>query len=332
VFEPFKLKRALKLGLVALVAGMGASPNINTSIGRMGGVHGSPMGAGVAAAVGAVALLFGLMFTAVGLVLFYFGSRMEFVLFEIIATKETTVAPKWAKYGRKTWPWIGLKLLYLLILVTAVIVAAVPFIVRLVRMPHNGADFDNMQPLAAVHLVLGMLGTMLPMIAVLLVMCIGFLLMLYFVLPVYALEEGSVFDAVGKTFRILCGRFWGTVGYLLMYFVLCIGVAILFALAIAAAVIVAAIPLAPIGFGLYYGLHNAGAGGIFLMVLGYIVEGLIALAWMVVCGLVLIAFTHMFYRAYALYFFGGLYEPLGNLLEPPALPPTGVEAEPPLMA
>ena len=68
------------------------------------------------------------------------------------------------------------------------------------------------------------------------------------------------------------------------------------------------------------------------MVLGYIVEGLALLAWLVVCGLVICAFSHIFYEAYALYFFGGMYEPLGNLLEPPALPPTGVEAVPPQIA
>jgi hypothetical protein len=320
--QPFRAKRAWKLGLVAIVAAMGGSPGVH-----LGGLHShnNPLGAGVAAALAVVALFSALLFTGVGLVLFYLGSRMQFVVFEIAATAETTVAPKWNRYGTQTWRWIGLKLLYFLLMCAVLVVAAIPFIVRIIQLIRSGTDLDSMEPMAVVHLVLGMLGLLLPVIVAAVLLCIGYYLLHDFVLPVLALENVGIFEATGCGLRAVFSQFWMLVGYILMRIVLCIGMSILAGLAVFAAVVVAAIPLAPIAAALYYGLHSGGAGAMALMVCGFVVEGLVLLVWLVLFYLVVLAFVSLFYQSYALYYMGGLYEPLGNLLEPPAAP---VEAAP----
>lgn len=49
--------------------------------------------------------------TAMMLLFFYLGSRLQFVLFAIVSEKREMVTPLWARYGPRTWRWIGLKLI-----------------------------------------------------------------------------------------------------------------------------------------------------------------------------------------------------------------------------
>ena len=106
----------LKIGAVAVFAQLGGA-NFNSgsfpnSLGN--GTHtpsGIPHTAFIAAMVGVIVVvaIFALLFS---LALFYLGSRLQFVLFEIVLRSDTTVAPIWRRYGAATWRWIGLKILF----------------------------------------------------------------------------------------------------------------------------------------------------------------------------------------------------------------------------
>src|SRR5579871_6836975 len=93
---PFSLKLWLKLGLVALIAesGMqlifppvGAPPHSSSGIGAASG--------GVTPLLVSVFIVAGVALAILGLVFLYFGSRMQLVLMEMVATRSTLVGPSW---------------------------------------------------------------------------------------------------------------------------------------------------------------------------------------------------------------------------------------------
>ncbi len=117
LFHDFSLRRYMKLATVAFLATLGGSGgNFNTNI---SGNH-TPMLhhhlSMMAAAVTATALvLIGIFVIAISLALFYIGSRMQFVLFETVVTDTSLIAPVWNRYGRRTWRWIGLKMMFFVV-------------------------------------------------------------------------------------------------------------------------------------------------------------------------------------------------------------------------
>jgi hypothetical protein len=122
MFKPFSLSLWLKLGFVACIAEMGMQV-IFPPIGNP--AHSSSLGIGtVSGTVNpiwmTVLISIGVLFALLGIAFLYFGSRMQFVLMEMVATRSTMVGPSWRKAGSKTWPWIGLKLLCFVLAITVV--------------------------------------------------------------------------------------------------------------------------------------------------------------------------------------------------------------------
>ncbi len=318
LLEPFAGRRFLKLAAVATLAALGNSFSFSSS--SHGGHAGQALHPAAAVALAAALALVGLIALIVTLILFYIGSRMQFVLFEVVATRTSTIGPLWSRYGRVAWRWVGMKLLFLLGAGVVSAVIAAPFLFLVLR--HGGSQGSPLR--AAMHLV--------PFVAVvialvLLILAVYFLL-LDFALPIIALEDASMGLAMRRLGSII-DEFPGEV---FLYLVLKTVLAILLFIG-AMAVLGISLLILLIPFALVAGfasilLRHAGLFGHLLLVIGGGVEFLLFAALAVCLYIAAIGYVQTFLQAYALYFLGGRYPLLGNLIEPP--PPAPVAAPEPL--
>jgi hypothetical protein len=243
---------------------------------------------------------------------FYVGARLQFVLFDIVLRKIEFVAPAWRFYGPRTWRWIGLK-----VAVGTVfsIIAGVPLAACFLRVmpqltmqpgkppspqmfgPIFGIYFAFLGVMSLVFLVSSLLGD--------------------FVLPYIAIEDASLSVAF-RRFAQLIEAEPGQM-FVFLFFKAVFGVASLIALEIAIILteILIAIPLGIVAFLGWLVLHQFGHAGTLMMIAGGI---LLYIAFIVALFYLTLGFQGMvitFFQAYGLYFLGGRYPLLGDLLEPP---------------
>jgi hypothetical protein len=316
LLRPLRLRTLLKIGVIALFT------QFSTGTGSYSGNHwpGTTPGLdGVLLVVGLIAAILGLV---VAFAFFYLNSRLQFVLFEVVLRRDTTIAPIWGRYGRATWDWMGIKFLYGLI----AMVCALPFLILpVIHFIHIASSLQN-DSTPSVAGVLHILGVLLPLfipflIAAIVIGCL-YRVLFDFGLPSMALEGTSI----GETAR----RVWQLVriepGPVFLYIVMHILLGFLMSLiALIISLLVIGIALTLFGGGgvaLWYALHHAGVAGYIFMGLGWAVLGVIFAAVMIILILALTAYVTCFWQAYALYFLGGRYPLLGSYLEP-LLPPPG---------
>ncbi|HEY6376714.1 MAG TPA: hypothetical protein VIX90_14430 [Edaphobacter sp.] len=327
MLQPFSLKLWLKLGLVALIAEMGmqffvppaGSPSRSSSSGigaSAGGVNPLLVSVLIVAAVvcGILCLVF-----------LYFGSRMQLVLMEMVATRSTVVGPSWRKAGSKTWPWIGLKLICFLIAIVVVgAIIALPLIYLIRSMPAN----NTAQPTAAFF------GNFFLIFITVFLAVFVLVLLLWtlrdFVLPFMVFEDARVGEAISRTRELMRRETGNVLFYFLMKFVFTLAASVAAELCILAALFVIAIPVGIIGGGFWLALHNAGEFGTLLMYVSLGLLGVISLAAFFVAIICIAGAVLIFYQAYALYFLGGRIPRLGDLLEPP--PPPSLEGASPVLS
>ncbi|MDR3734253.1 MAG: hypothetical protein P4L10_01810 [Acidobacteriaceae bacterium] len=259
------------------------------------------------------------IFFVIELILFYCGSRMEFVLFEMIATGNTVIAPMWRRYGRHTWKWIGFKILLMVVGLLTCLACIAPLFLSLFRHPH-------MEHVGA----LTFLKIFLPIFIAIMLLCLVLYLAWDFVLPIMALEGPIVFRSVRKALEIFGeapGAFWG---YVFMRLMLGIATGISFLVAWILAIVAGAIPLAIIGLLAYFSLHHAGTSGVVVLTMLYVLLAVVGFAYLILSYIVMGGMMAIFMQSYAAYFYGGRYQPLGDLLEPPIAPVAPYEAAPPV--
>jgi hypothetical protein len=311
LFRPFQWRAFLKLAAVAFFAEIGSGFSLGNSS-RQGHLPGVSPAAQALIAI----ILLGIFLVAfvIGLVMLYIGSRLQLVTFHFVATRQTTIGPIWRRYSHLTWRWLGLKLLFFLVFVLALVVVLGPVIFSMFRhMPSDGT------PLTAAffsHIVL-FVG-----IAFLAVLVIGaaYLLLRDLALPFLALEDLPI-PATLSRLRSLIAIEPGEVAiYILFRFLLGLVAAIAAEILILLALIVSLIPLALIGGVLWLAFHKAGLVGTAALIASAIVGALVLLVWMACVIIGVVGTVFIFGQAFALYFLGGRYPLLGNILEPP-LPP-----------
>jgi len=308
MFKDFSLRRYMKLAGVAFLASLGGSFNFNSNMG-----HHSHMGLHnhVAAAIGAITfvaiLAIALLIFVIGLILFYIGSRMQFVLVETVLMKTTVIAPVWRRYGRRTWRWIGLKVMLLLIGVAIALPVLLPLIFAFI---HEGRH-------AGFAFFISLIGSFSLLFLVMLVIMAIYFLLQDFVLPVMALEDATIGVGLGRLKNLFAQEPGGVVLYLLLRFVLSFVFSIVMFMAWGIAMFFSMIPFAIAGALLYFPLHKMGFAGMAVMVVGLLVLGLIFAAW-AFCTLIAVAgYKQTYFQAYALYFYGGRYPLMGDILQPP---------------
>jgi hypothetical protein len=325
LLTPRSWRLVLKIGLVAFFAHMGGC-NGNYSSPPAPPGHfpaGLPSITGLAIAMMVFA---GLLLFLIGLALFYLGSRLQFVLFDAVLRRQTLIAPIWRRYGRITWPWIGLKILFGLITIAVFISLALPFIVYFI---HHAPDFNqpdihNVGPIIALFVILGLV-----IFVVALVVGTAYRLLYDFGLPSMALEATSLVETAKRVLGLLRAEPGQVLLYVLMHFVLTIAFGIVNAIIVVLSVIIAAIPLGGTGAVLYFSLRHGAIGAHVAMGLGMTLLALIFLALLFALILALTAWTNTFFQAYALYFLSGRYPLLGDLLEQHAPPPPAYPPPPP---
>jgi hypothetical protein len=319
LFKDFSLRRYMKLASVGFLATLGGS-NFNSSMrgNRTHAVHHQLSAMATATTVTALVLI-GVFAVAVGLALFYIGSRMQFVLFETVVTDTSVIAPVWSRYGRRTWRWIGLKLL----LFAIGFLLALPVLLPILITVFKGGHLHE----GARAFFIAFLGTFSLMALLLLALAVIYCLLQDFVMPVMALEDASIGMGLRRLKELLEQELGGMLVYLLLRsivsFILSIALLLLWGIAL----LVSAIPFAIAGCLLYFPLHKAGFAGLAVMIAGFVVLGAIALAWTICTLIAVTGWRQTYFQTYAACFYAGRYPLLNRVFDPqPEPPPLAVAA------
>jgi hypothetical protein len=319
LFASRKWSTLLKIGFIAAVANA-SSFNFNTR--GFGKSHLPGITPPMATMLVLVAVLTAIVGLVIALVIFYLASRLQFVVFEIVLRRDTIIAPMWRRYGRATWYWMALKLLFFLLACLCVVPFLLPSILHFI---HNLPSLATPDPHHLWPFFKTIFSLLIPILIAAFVVSLFYRLLYDFGLPSMALEGTSLGETVARVFRLIRSDPGQVVLYLLLYILLGLAGGLAYFLLLAIAMLIAAIPLGGLGVGLWFGLHHAGIAGHIVMGLGFAVIAFAAFAILVLVILTLVAYLYCFLQAYALYFLGGRYPLLGEYLEPtppPYIPPT----------
>ena len=252
----------------------------------------------------------------IGLVFFYLSSRLQFTLFHIVLRSETFVAPVWRRYAAATWRWMGLKILFFL---AALACAAPLFIPAVLYFIHTISLQSHGDSSHIVSFILTIFAFIATVILFAITVAVVTILLRDFAVPSMALEG----TPLGETVRRVIALCRAEPGQVALYVLLrvCVGIAGTFVsyLLIGILALIVGAPLGGIGFGLWRGLHLAGAGARAGMIGGWVFLALVLLAALAVAVICLFGYLFTFLQAYAIFFLGGRYPLMGQLLtEPPA--------------
>jgi len=331
LFQPFAWRTFLKLSLVAVFT-EGFSGNSNFSHhGRhfpSGQPHSgqidprfleflhSPVFITMVIAFACVALV-------VGLVVLYFAVRLRFSLFHCLIHQTTFITPGWRIYRDQARRFFQLTIVVALAYLAIAIGVMIPFIKRFIVIFHEGRlnghpDFPALISVA------------LQLLPVLLALCLAGIaidvVMRDFMLPHIALENltsGEAFLAFWERFTMEKGSFV-LYAFLRIFlpFVAMIGLFVVLALPM---IVIFGIPGVMIA-GLHSWTVNASPFVSIVAMTLEIVIGTAMVLFGVVVAISLGGPLSIAVRNYALMFYGGRYEALGNILFPPVTAPSPAQA------
>jgi hypothetical protein len=260
-----------------------------------------------------IAAVIGLL---IGLVFFYLSSRLQFTIFHIVLRSETTVAPIWRRYGPATWRWMGLKILLFVCAfacLAPILVPGVFYIIHVITQQSHGGN-SHIAGFILIGLALAVLFAL-----VVLALAIATVLLRDFALPSMALEGTPLRETVRRVLALIRAEPGPIALYLLLRFCLTVAGALVSEIMIVVLGLIIGGPLAGLGFGLWAALHTAGAGARAGMIGGWVILALALLAVLAAGVICLFGFLFTFLQAYAIFFLGGRYPLIGQLLvEPPA--------------
>jgi hypothetical protein len=316
LFKPFSWGTFLKLGLVAMITeGIGSNSNSFSK-------HDHPAGHGpvirslseipVEWIVGIAVAVF--LVIAISLVVAYLVTRLRFAFFHCLARNIREIGPGWRLYGEQALRFFWLNLIAGFVFLLLVVGIALPFIAGFMRLFHEyrmgfqlnvGLLLSLVLPLIPVLLLLVVIGILTDMV------------LRDFILPHFALEDSSAGEAWTQVWAHIKAEKTQFFAYALLRVVLP-GIAmigIFFVLAIPG------IALAGAFAAIFYGIHSAFAGATGgAMVAGIIVQAffaVIAFGFFLLLSICLGGPVATATREYAMIFYGGRYQALGNALYPP---------------
>jgi hypothetical protein len=319
LFQPFSWGTYLKLGLVAVITeGIGSNLHSSAHGGQSSG-HGPMVNSLFNIPPEWIAAIVAVVLAAIVLsfVVFYLVTRLRFAFFHCLIHNSKEIRPGWRLYRAQAirffWLNIGVGFCYLLL----VALISIPFVagfLRLFRETPPGGQPD----------VGPLLSLVLPLIPIIfLLVLIGFaatVILRDWMLPHYALEDATAGEAWEEVWdRIKAEK--------LQFFVYALLRLILPVIAMAGLFIVLLIPglmLAGSVAAIEYAIHSAFADATGASALvGILLEvffGVIALGFALLASICLGGPLSTGEREYALIFYGGRYQALGEILYPP--PPT----------
>ena len=261
-----------------------------------------------------ILLVAGLFYTVLLLLLLYFGGRMELVAFEMLVTRAKFIAPMWRRYSARMWPWLGWKV------VVGTIAALVVCGAAYVPLKHAMSEMAPMMvpmgpkpdPIAMQNMVKQIVRVESVFFALFFLLKIPSTLFNDFVLPFFVLEDISMATAIKRGLEVCAVDPLQIVLYIVMKPILFIVGCIMLEIA----VLICSIPFIIIGvIGVIISSVALGHNnpiGIIAMVLAMI--AFYGFIFWVTIG----AFGYLMtlLEAYGIYFLGGRYPLLGNMLEP----------------
>ena len=252
----------------------------------------------------------------IGLVFFYLSSRLQFTIFHIVLRSETFVAPIWRRYGPATWRWMGLKILLFLCALACLLPILVPavlvFIGGIVQQTHG----DHSHILGFIFSVLAFV---LLLILFALALAVATILLRDFGLPSMALEGTPLRETVRRVIGLARAEPGQVTLYILLRFCLATAGALIAQVLIGILALIVGAPLGGLGYGLWAALHTGDAATRATMIAGWVILALALLTVVITAAISLFGYLFTFLQAYAIFFLGGRYPLMGQLLtEPPA--------------
>jgi len=282
---------------------------------------------GTAVAITAALAIAGLIALALWVLCGWLWSRLRFTLFDLVVYRGGRVAVAWSEYGRQAWRYFGLMVLVGLALLLMVAATAGPLFLHLFAVLRHmtpqqiNADpaviFEHILPMYGVIFLFGLTATVADAITQ------------DFLLPPMALEDAPLEVAFGRFFSLVRDRFWGLLGYLLLRFVMEIGLTWAALMAVFVVLLILGLGGAGIGFILYRALWHLGGFSAAMFVAYCVVAGLILLGLYLLAMICVYGIVALFKQCYAVYFYGSHYRELGNRIEPPEPTPAPEPVVPP---
>ncbi len=324
LFRPFRFKTWMIMGIIAWLGGEGMGGGFNFSFPferhrpskpapAPPGAPGSHFPIGILVAVIA---LFVLVICAVAVAFIYLFSRFRFVLFESVASGRVGIDPGWKKYRdqahRYFWFWLVAGFVMFVLFATAI---GVPVLIAFKR----GVFEKSPPPLDALFALFGIV--FLAVLTIVLAVFVFTALAKDFIVPLMALDDLRVGRAWSALTEMVKAEPWSFAGYLglklLMTFVASIALAIPIVFLIFVLVIGGVVVAIIAALLVQHPSHGLIIAGIALGVLAFIALMLFFFG----LTLFLSAPAAVFSTSYALYFLGGRYPKLGELMWPTPVPP-----------
>ena len=238
-------------------------------------------------------------------------SHLKFVVFDVVLTLDRTISNGWRRTSSAANRFFGLMIVLLLATLALLLVLFLPFLTTIIHIARYGMDPSLLPRLAGFALIAVVFSLVFSLVRAMLHTV---------VIPHMALADESIGEALQSALDFIRSYPGPFVGFVLLRFV--ISIAMLIALVIVAGVafVIALLPLGVAAFAAYHFLWHSGTGAMALCVCVFIVLGMAAVALYFCLIFSVLGVVNVFREAYALFFYGGYYPALGNMLEPPPAP------------
>ena len=336
LFRPFRIKTWIKIGFIGWLAGgfaSGGNFNYQSRGSWPGGHELDDVWRKIYDAMQSIHLrefiwiivVLATIGLVIGIFFVYLFSRFRFILFDTVISGNADIGRGWRRYRDQANRFFAFWLLYTLaVWVVFGVIIGIPL-----WHAYKAGVFHRDASIGTIFTLLGSI--LLGMVLLGILFAIISTLAHDFLVPLMALDDLGVDQAWSALLRMIGREPLAWAGYLGMKVVFSIGAAIIFGIALVFIALILAIPaviLVLVGVLIAKSAGPAGiAIGIFLLVL--FVLAMIVLWFLIVifCSAPVV----VFFQAYPLYFFGGRYAKLGEILwpSPPPITPVFGAAPPP---
>lgn len=322
LFEQVRWTTYLKLCFIAALTEGGLAGNFNwPGGGHGGGTHShstptvfAPHNFGLSPL--AFALIAAIVILAIGisLIIFYLVTRLRFALFYCLVYRTRAIRPGWTAYESQSWRFFLLSIAVSLVFLCAIAIAAIPFFLGFYRMFMTSQAGEPFNWSAFFALLL----PLIPLFIAIILIGIAIQIILHdLILPHMALENVSA----GEAWRQVRARITSEKGGFALFGLLRIilpfaaRIVAMIVLLIPAILLVLLFAVPVIGLAALVGSSAGMAKAVFILLI--VAISLIGIAILIVLGASVTGPIGIGARNYALLFYGGRYQALGDLLDPP---------------
>lgn len=311
LFEPFRFAYWSRIAVLGLLAGELSSSGNGGGGGRSGGAH---------RASGAHAfdptwitqhwnvILWGIAGAfAIGLLLFYVGSVLRFVLYEAVLRDKARIREGFARWKDQGFEYFSFRLMLVVpYAALAIYLVGLP-VLKIIKAGGGGPEI--------VTAIAQLIGAVLTVVLLGIMLAVVLVLTKDFVVPQMMFEGISCVQGWGRLWPQIKADPMSFVAYILLKIGLAIVAAIAFVIGLVILAVVAAIPLGIAGVAGVLAFKAVGGGA--LAIAGAVLLALfIGIPAIIYCVGFVGAPITVFFPAYSIYFFASRYRPLYDELYP----------------